>query len=176
MCQPPAAGSQPGALQSICFTVFKPLAPQKRSVLSSLDRYGSKGQSCHMPGASWPSKSPQKAPKVLPSCCIFSRVGSKVAFFSLLFVCFSRRSDPRSARAGAVETQFVIFGVSSKRVSFLQQLLKHSWYIWRGNPLKKHFKIELEHRSCKSVLVLLPGSIFASFWTPYGASFVPLGC
>ena len=72
----------------------------------------------------------------VPFCCTFWRVGSKVAFSSF-FVCFPRRSDPRSARAGAVETQFFILGVASKRVSFLQQLLKHSWYIWRRNPLKK---------------------------------------
>jgi hypothetical protein len=71
-----------------------------------------------------------------PFCCTFWRVGSKVSF-SLLFVSFSRGSDPRSARAGAVETQFFILGVASKRVSFLQQLLEHSWYIWRRNPLKK---------------------------------------
>ena len=102
-----------------------------------------------------------------PFCCTFWCVGSKVAF-SLLFVWFSRGSDPRSACAGAVETQFFIFGVASKRV---QQLLEYSWYIWRRNPLKRHFKIELENRSCKSFLVLLPGSIFASFATPYGESF-----
>ena len=110
-----------------------------------------------------------------PFCCTFWRVGSKVSF-SLLFVCFSRGSDPRSARAGAVETQFFILGVASKRVSFLQKLLEHSWYTWRRNPLtKKHLKIELENRSCKGVLVLLPGFIFASFWILYGVSFVPLG-
>ena len=37
--------------------------------------------------------------------------------------------------------------------------------------LKRHFKIELENRSCKSVLVFLSGFILASFWTPYGTSF-----
>ena len=78
---------------------------------------------------------PKRLPK-FPFCCTFWRVGSKVVF-SLLFWCFPRGSDPRSARAGAVETQFFILGVASKRVSFLPQLFEHSWYIWRRNPLKK---------------------------------------
>ena len=103
-------------------------------------------------------------------CCTFWRGGSKGAF-SLLFMWFSQGSGPRSARAGVVETQFLIFGAACKKVSFLQQVFAHFWYIWRRNPLKRYFKIELENRSCKSVLVLFFGSILASFWTPYGASF-----
>ena len=105
-----------------------------------------------------------------PFCCAFWRVGSKVSF-SLLFVWFSKGSDPRSARASAVETQLFIFGVASKKISFLQQLSGHFWYNWRRDPLKRHFKIEFENRNCKSVVVLLSDSILASFWTPYGESF-----
>ena len=70
-----------------------------------------------------------------------------------------------------METQFSLFGVASKRVSFLQQLLEHFWYSWRRDPLTRHFKIELENRSCKSVFVLLSGSILASFGTSYGEYF-----
>ena len=40
-----------------------------------------------------------------PFCCTFWRVGSKV-LFSLLFVVFSRGSDPRSARAGQSKRSF----------------------------------------------------------------------
>ena len=46
------------------------------------------------------------------------RDGSQVEF-SLFFLWFSGGSDPRSARAGVVETQFSIFDVASKGVSFL---------------------------------------------------------
>ena len=88
---------------------------------------------------------------------------------------FSGGSDPRSARAGAVETQFLMFDVAFKGVSFLIAFWKHFWYIWRRNPLKRHFKIELENKSCKSVYVLLS----LSFWHPFGhlmgRLFVPLG-
>ena len=112
---------------------------------------------------------PKSGPKAFILLCLLVCWFEGHVFF--LFVWFSKGSDPRSARAGAIETQFVLFGVASKRVSFLQQLLEHSWYIWHRNSLKRHFKIKLENRSCKSVLVLLSGSILASFWTPYGKSF-----
>ena len=88
---------------------------------------------------------------------------------------FSKGSDPRSARASAVETQLFIFGVASKKISFLQQLSGHFWYNWRRDPLKRHFKIEFENRNCKSVVVLLSDSILASFWIPYGESFRAFG-
>ena len=81
---------------------------------------------------------------------------------------FSGGSDPRSARAGAVETQFSIFGVVSKRVSFLLQFWMHFWYISRRNPLKRHFKIELENKSCKRVrffyILALSGTLLDTLW------------
>ena len=115
----------------------------------------------------------QNRPKSLPKASLLLYL--LVCWFEgrvfFVFLWFSRGSDPRSARAGAVETQFFIFGVASKRVSFLQQLLEHFWCSWRQDPLKKHFKIELENKSCKSVFVLLSGSILVSFGTPHGESF-----
>ena len=137
-----------------------------------------------MPGASWPSKSCQKGTKRLPKGALFDicsikkrhpeRDGSQVAF-SLFLLWFSGGSDPRSARVGAVETQFFIIDVASKGVSFLVAFWEHFWYIWRRNPVKRHFKIELENKSCKSVFVLLS----LSFWHPFGhlrgRLFSPLG-
>ena len=49
--------------QNMCFTVFKLLGPQKRCVFACLGRNGSDGQACHVPGASWPSKSYQRLTK-----------------------------------------------------------------------------------------------------------------
>ena len=85
----------------------------------------------------------------------------------LCFFWFSGGSDPRSARAGAVETQFAIFGVASKGVSFLLQLLGHFLSIWRRNFLKRHFKIELKQKNTKvfhlCILALL-GTLLATLW------------
>ena len=47
----------------MCFTVFKPLAREKRSFLFCLGRYGSKEQSCHVPGPSWLQNHPKSVPK-----------------------------------------------------------------------------------------------------------------
>ena len=44
--------------------------------------------------------------------------------FFLTFSWFSGGSDPRSAAACAVETQFFIFGIAFKQVSFLQDAKK----------------------------------------------------
>ena len=106
-----------------------------------------------------------------PFCCTFWRVGSKVSF-SLLFVWFSRGSDPRSARAGAVETQFFILGVASKRVSILHKLLKHSWYIWRRNTLKNTSKSSLKTGAVKVSLFCF----LAVFLHPVGHLMVRLSC
>ena len=153
--------------------MFKPLGPQKRYVFSSLRRYGSDGQSCHVPGV-LAIKIVPKGSQRAPFCCTFWRVGSKVSF-SLLFVWFSGGSDPRSARARAVETQFAIFGVPSKGVSFLLQFSWHFFYIRRRNFLKRHFKIELETKSCKSVSFLHFGSFGYPFGHLMGRLFLPLG-
>ena len=50
----------PGPLQIICFAKFKLLGAQTRCVFLCLAPDGSDGQACHVPGASWPSKSHQK--------------------------------------------------------------------------------------------------------------------
>ena len=86
----------------------------------------------------------------------------------LCFLWFSGGSDPRSARARAVETQFAIFGVASKGVSFLLQLLGHFLSIWRRNFVKRHFKIELENKNCKSVSFLHSGSLDTLLDTLWG--------
>ena len=44
-------------------------------------------------------------------------VGSQIVFFGI-FVSSSRGSEPRSARAGAVETQLFIFEPASKKTRF----------------------------------------------------------
>ena len=89
-------------------------------------------------------------------------VGSQVAFSTDILLWFSGGSDPRSARAGAVETQFLMFDVAFKSVSFLIAFRTHFWYIWRRNPLKRHFKIELENKSWKSVCVFCFLSLFCT--------------
>ena len=60
-----------------------------------------------------------------------------------VFVWFSGGSDPRSARAGAIETQFLMLDVAFKGASFLIAFWKHFWYIWR----RKFFKKALQNRA-----------------------------
>ena len=84
-CRALAAGFQPGASRTRVLQVFKPLARQKRCVFSSLGRYGSKGQSCHVPGASWPAKSSQKCPTGLPFAVPFGVLVRRSRF--LCFLC-----------------------------------------------------------------------------------------
>ena len=95
--------------------------------------------------------------------------------FSLRLFVFCGLPDPRSARAGAIETQFLMFDVAFKGASFLIACWKHFWYIWRRNPAKRHFKIELENKSCKSVFCLLSCSFGHPFGHLMGRLFVPLG-
>ena len=44
----------------------------------------------------------------------------------------------------------------------------HFWYISRRNPLKRHFKIELENKSCKRVrffcILALSGTLLDTLW------------
>ena len=61
-----------------------------------------------------------------PFCCNFWRVGSKVSF-SLLFVNFLEGPTLDPLAQAQSTRSFFIFGVASKRVSFLQQLLEHFW-------------------------------------------------
>ncbi len=69
----------------MCFTLLNALGPKKRRVFSSLGRYGSDGQSCHVPGASWPSKSSQKCPKGFPFAVPFGVLVRRSRF--LCFLC-----------------------------------------------------------------------------------------
>ena len=95
-----------------------------------------------------------------------------------VFLWFSGGSDPRSARAREVETQFPIFGVASNEVSFILQFGVHFWYIWRRHFLKRHFKIELEKKNCKSVFCLHScffGHPFGHLMGLMGRLFLPLG-
>ena len=84
--------------QNTCFSVFTALGLEKRSVLLCLGRSGSKGQSCHVPGASWPSKSPQIASKVLVLLYLLAWWFEGRVFFAFCVV-FSRvRPSIRSRR------------------------------------------------------------------------------
>jgi hypothetical protein len=152
--------------------VFLGLGLQKRRVFSCLGRDGSDGQACHVPGPPWPSKSAQNCHKGRPCDVSFST--SQVACY-LFLLWFSGGSDPRSARAGAIETQFCMFDVAFKGLSFLIAFWKHFWYIWRRNLLKRHVKLELENKSCKSVFVLLSLSFLPPFRTHHGPSFRAFG-
>ena len=108
--------------QNTCFSVFTALGLEKRSVLLCLGRSGSKGQSCHVPGASWPAKSPQKTPKVLPFAVPFGVLVRRSCF--LCFLCGFLEGPTLDPLAQAQSKRsFSLFGVASKRFSFLQQLL-----------------------------------------------------
>ena len=150
----------PWAIKNVVFSrVWGAMAP-KASLVTCLGRLGYQNR---------PKGTPKGSLLLYLLVCWFE---GRVFF---LFLWFSGGSDPRSARAGAVETQFCISGVASKRVSFLQQLLAHFWYIWRRNFSKRHFEIELENKSCKSVCCFAFWLFWAPFWTPYGASFLASG-
>ena len=76
-------------------------------------------------------------------------------------------SDFRSARAGATETHLFIFSVAYKGISFLISCLTHFLYMWHRNPLKRHFEIELENKSCTNACVLffsLVGTLLDTLW------------
>ena len=84
-----AADRTSGHLQNMCFTVFRLLGHQKRRVFVCLGRNGSDGQACHVPGASWPSKSYQRLTKgmlwrslfaIFPKKRYPEREGSQVVF------------------------------------------------------------------------------------------------
>ena len=112
------------ALQSMCFTVFNPLGPQKRCVFSSLGRDGSKGQSCHVPGASWPPKSSHKGSKSFPFAVPFGVLVRRSCF--LCFLCGFLEGPPLDPLARAQSKRsFSLFGVASKTISFSQQLFAH---------------------------------------------------
>ena len=87
------------------------------------------------------------------------------------FLWFPEGLDPRSARAGAVKTQFPPFDLASKTVLFLRYLGAHSRYLWRRKHVQKTFQIELQSKICESLCFLCPGHVFGSllnrFWTAF---------
>ena len=109
------------ALQKIVFSrVWGAMAP-KASLVTCLGRLGH-----------------QNRPKNVPQRSFAVPFGVLVRRSRFLCFLYGFLQGPTlDPLAGAIETQFFILGVASKRVSFLQQLLKHSGYIWRRNPLKK---------------------------------------
>ena len=95
----------------MCFTVFSLLGHQKRSVFVCLGRNGSDGQACHVPGASWPSKSYQRLTKGMRvlQCLgswaikniVFSHVLGVLAPMGKLVTCLGRlgrQNRPKESR------------------------------------------------------------------------------
>ena len=104
--------------------------------------------------------------------------------FFVAFVSFSGRSDPRPARAGAVETQFFISEVASKKVRLSAAFLEHFWHKSLPNSINNGLRLDLEHKHSERwvfnelglrfvTLLATPCgrcSFLATFWPPYGAS------
>ena len=74
-----------------------------------------------------------------------------------MLVCFSGGPDPRSARAGAVETQFFISGKASKKVRFSKACLAYMAFKFDKNRIKS----DLEHNNPES-FSFVENSV--SFW------------
>ena len=87
----------------------------------------------------------------------------------LRFLSFHEGPDPRSARAGAVETPFFTSGLGSKNVVFFLQFHGHSWYLWHRNQSKRHQKSSLKTTSWKVYVFFCSRSIFGNLlptlWT-----------
>ena len=80
------------APQNMCFAVFELLGYQKRYVFVCLVRDGSDEQACHVPGASWPSKSYQRLTKGMLWRSLFAIFPNKNDILSVkvrrsLFLC-----------------------------------------------------------------------------------------
>ena len=86
-----------------------------------------------------------------------------------VFLWFLEGPDPRSARAGAVETPFFTSGLGSKTVVFFLQFYADSWYLWDRNRSKRHQKSSLKTTSWKVYVFFCSGSVFGSLlltlWT-----------
>ena len=91
------------------------------------------------------------------------------SFFLLCFVWFPEGSDPRSARAGEIETQFFTSSLGSKTVVFFLQFYTVSWYLWNRIRSKTHQKSSLKTTSWKVCIFFCSGSVFGSLlptlWT-----------
>ena len=86
-----------------------------------------------------------------------------------MFLWFPEGPDPRSARAGEVETPFSTSGLGSKTVVFFLQFDADSWYLWDRNRSKRHQKSSLKTTSWKVYVFLCSGSVFGSLLPRYGA-------
>ena len=76
---------------------------------------------------------------------------------------FPEGPDPRSARAGAIETPFFTSGLGSKTVVFFSQFHARSWYLWHRNRSKRHQKSSLKAKSWKVNDFFL---FWFCFWQP----------
>ena len=89
--------------------------------------------------------------------------------FLLRFLSFHEGPDPRSARAGAIETPFFTSGLGSKTVVFSLQFYAVSWYPWDRNRSTRHQKSSLKTTSWKVYVFFCSGSVFGSLlptlWT-----------
>ena len=89
--------------------------------------------------------------------------------FLLHLLWFPEGPDPRSARAGAVETPFSTSGLGSKTVVIFSQFHARSWYLWHRNRSKRHQKSSLKATSWKVYVFFCSGSVFGSLlptlWT-----------
>ena len=89
--------------------------------------------------------------------------------FLLRFLSFHEGTDPRSARAGAVETPFFTSGLGSKTVVFFLQFHAVSLYLWDRNRSKRHQKSSLKIAPWKVYVFFCSGSVFGSLlptlWT-----------
>ena len=87
----------------------------------------------------------------------------------LRFLSFHEGPDPRSARAGAVETPFFTSGLGSKHVVFFLQFYSHFSYLWHRNQSKRYQKSSLKTASWKVYVLFCSGSVFGSLlptlWT-----------
>ena len=102
------------------------------------------------------------------------QVVSQVAF-STFFCCFLEGPTLGPLAPAQSKHNFSCSAWPLKGFRFLIAFCTHFWYIWHRNPLKRHFKIELDNKSCTNVCVLFS----LSCWHPFGhlmvRFFSPLG-
>ena len=89
--------------------------------------------------------------------------------FLLYFLGFPAGPDPRSARAGAIETPFFTSGLGSKSAVFFSQSYARSWCLWHRNRSKRRQKSSLKATSWKVYVFVCSGSAFGNLlptlWT-----------
>ena len=85
----------------------------------------------------------------------------KSRFLPLRILCFLGESDPRSARAEAVEPQFPMFDWASKIVLPLEQFCARFWSLWRQRVFKNCSTSSFKKQD-------LLKSLFFVFWFRFG--------